>query len=276
MSPVVELADRIASHRPELRAYCHRMLGSPFEADDAVQETLLRAWRGSARFEGRAPLRAWLYQIATNVCVDAANSRSRRPTPTDDWCERDAECAPPDPAEVALAREDLRLALIAVIRTLPPRQRAVLLLRDVLCWRAAEAAELLGTTVTAVNSSLQRARATLATLAFADPDCGYVIGDGRHEPLVARYLDAFDADDPERLTSLILAGLSEDGLSEDGLSEDGGGRRPVDQYSAIRARRSRQRPSNSSVRARVAQCIGCSLPPWQEWPIANAYSQDAM
>jgi RNA polymerase sigma-70 factor (ECF subfamily) len=264
VSAVLELADSIASHRPELRAYCHRMLGSPFEADDAVQETLLRAWRGSARFEGRAPLRAWLYQIATNVCVDAANSRSRRPVPTDDWCEHDPECAQPDPAELALAREDLRLSLIAVIHTLPPRQRAVLLLRDVLCWRAAEVAELLGTTVTAVNSALQRARTTLA---FADPDCGYTIGDGWNKQLVARYLEAFDADDPEELTSLILAELSEDGCR---------GRDLVDQYSAIRARKSRQRPSNSSVRARVAQCTGCSLPPWQELPIANAYSQEAM
>jgi RNA polymerase sigma-70 factor, ECF subfamily len=264
MTPVLELANRIVSHRPELRAYCHRMLGSPVEADDAVQETLLRAWRGSARFEGRAPLRAWLYQIATNVCVDAASSRSRRPVPTDDWREPEAECAQLDPAEVALAREDLRLALIAVIHTLPPRQRAVLLLRDVLCWRAAEVAELLGTSVPAVNSALQRARATLA---FADPDCHPMIGDRRNEQLTARYLEAFDSDDPERLTSLILAELTADGDWCRGLG---------DQYSAIRARRSRQRPSNSSVRARVAQCTGCSLPPWHEWPIAKAYSQEAM
>jgi RNA polymerase sigma-70 factor (ECF subfamily) len=198
---VLDLADRIASHRPELKAYCHRMLGSPFDADDAVQETLLRAWRGSAGFEGRAPLRSWLYQIATNVCVDAAGGRSRRPVPTDDWVKADVAAADADPAERALSREDLRVALIASVVKLPPRQRAVLLLRDVLCWRAAEVAELLGTSVVAVNSALQRARAALgcADPGSPAPPTAY------HRQLVERYLDAFDTDDVDALTALMVA-----------------------------------------------------------------------
>jgi RNA polymerase sigma-70 factor (ECF subfamily) len=213
VSAALDMADRISSHRSELKAYCHRMLGSPFEADDAVQETLLRAWRGASAFEGRAALRTWLYRIATNVCVDAAHSRSRRPTPIDAWGEADTACDEADPADLAMARENVRLALVVAVRALPPRQRAVLLLREVLCWRAAEVAELLETSVAAVNSALHRAHARLAaadldpahaTLATADLDPAPAIGAERGSELVARYLAAFDADDVDALTELSV------------------------------------------------------------------------
>src|SRR5919201_225157 len=171
-------------HRAELIGYCYRMLGSPFEAEDAVQETLLRAWRGYDRFEGRAAVRSWLYRIATNVCLDMLSGRERRARPMDlgparepvesnlnalpevTWIEpvpdsRVAEDG--DPAEVAAARDTLRLAFVAALQHLPPRQRAVLILCEVLRWKAREVAELLGTSVASVNSSLQRARATLET-----------------------------------------------------------------------------------------------------------------
>jgi RNA polymerase sigma-70 factor (ECF subfamily) len=175
--PQIEHA--IESHRPELNAYCRRMLGSPFDAEDAVQETLLRAWRGADGFEGRASLRSWLYRIAGNVCVDAAKRRSRQPIPTDE-CDEPFDLQPePGPEELALRREDLRMAVTAINR-LPSRQRSVLVLRDVLSWPAAEAAERLDTSVAAVNSALQRAHATLSS---TDPErivatCG---GTGRRQ-----------------------------------------------------------------------------------------------
>jgi RNA polymerase sigma-70 factor (ECF subfamily) len=154
-----QFANGIESHRSELKAYCRRMLGSSFDAEDAVQETLLRAWRAADTFQGRAALRSWLYRIATNVCIDAARRRSRDPIPAEECA---CETLAPDPAEIALAHEDLRLALAVAAHRLPPRQRAVLFLRDGLGWRAADVAELLDMTVTAVNSALQRAHATLA------------------------------------------------------------------------------------------------------------------
>ncbi len=170
-------------HRRELTAHCYRMLGSPFEAEDAVQETLLRAWRSLERFEGRSSLRSWLYTIATNVCLDMLDSKQRRARPMDlgearspdgpigeilpeaTWIEplpdslvrSDGE----DPAAVAESRESIRLAFVAALQHLPPRQRAALILCEVLQWKAAEVAELLDTSTAAVNSSLQRARATL-------------------------------------------------------------------------------------------------------------------
>jgi RNA polymerase sigma-70 factor, ECF subfamily len=126
MTVTLELVDRMESHRVELKAYCGRMLGSTSDAEDAVQETLLRAWRGAERFEGRAALRTWLYRIATNVCFDTAKARSRRAIPVEQASELTPDEGEPDPAELALTRENARLALIAAVATLPERQRAVL------------------------------------------------------------------------------------------------------------------------------------------------------
>src|SRR6266536_5845056 len=171
--------------RPELLAYCYRMLGSVQDAEDQVQETLIRAWRSYGEFEGRASLRTWLYRIATNACLRALENRSRRPLPSGISGPRDDPAATPDgpasevawlqpipdamfvpetadPAATVASRQSMRLALVAALQYLPPRQRAVLLLRDVLRWRAAEVAEMLDTTTVAVNSTLQRARAQLA------------------------------------------------------------------------------------------------------------------
>ena len=190
--PASELEGRLEGHRSELTAYCYRMLASPFEAEDAVQETFIRAWRSYDRFEGRAALRSWLYRIATNVCLDmlerpraprdadgprpVAGARGRQPEhparddvdPADPGRSRRAEG---DPAEVAVARETIRLAFVAALQHLPPRQRAVLILCEVLRWKAAEVAELLETSVASVNSALQRARATLeaSKVSAADP-----------------------------------------------------------------------------------------------------------
>src|SRR5215213_7423126 len=168
------LEDRLEQHRKELTAYCYRMLASPFEAEDAVQETFIRAWRGYERFEGRAALRSWLYRIATNVCLDMLNGKERRARPMDlgpagepivenlrvpgevTWLQ-----PTPDPADEAVGRETIRLALVAALQHLPPRQRACLVLCEVLRWQASEVAELLETSVASVNSALQRARATL-------------------------------------------------------------------------------------------------------------------
>ena len=187
-------------HRAELTAYCRRMLGSSFDAEDAVQETLLRAWRASGRFEGRASLRSWLYRIARNVCLDALGHTARRPVPVEDvpppadpWGE------PDDPSERALAREGLRLAIVAAIDNLPPRQRAVLLLRDVLSWRALEVAELLGTTPVGVNSALQRAHAALESIDLEDVSDAT---DDQGRELVGRYLAAFADDDVDELVAL--------------------------------------------------------------------------
>jgi RNA polymerase sigma-70 factor (ECF subfamily) len=213
---------QLEQHRKELTAYCYRMLGSPFEAEDAVQETLVRAWRGLDRFEGRAALRSWLYRIATNVCLDMLSGRERRARPMDlgpsrepvesnlnalpevTWIEPipDSALAPEsDPAEVAVAHETIRLAFVAALQHLPPRQRAVLILCEVLRWKAAEVAELLETTVTSVNSALQRARATLeATDVGTEPTPDL---DETDRELLARYVQAFEAYDIDALTSLI-------------------------------------------------------------------------
>lgn len=188
-------------HRAELTAYCQRMLGSPFDAEDAVQETFLRAWRASGRFEGRASLRTWLYRIATNVCLDALGRSARLPVPVEDVPELVVEpCREPDPSERVLARETARHALLAAIGLLPPRQRAVLLLRDVLSWRATEVAVLLGTTSTAVNSALQRAHAALEAMG---PECMVQARAAAQPELVDRYLAAFADDDIDTLVALV-------------------------------------------------------------------------
>jgi RNA polymerase sigma-70 factor (ECF subfamily) len=219
-----ELEVLLERHRLELTAYCYRMLGSPSEAEDAVQEAFLRAWRGFDRFEGRAALRSWLYRIATNVCLDMLSSRERRARPMDLGPARTADTplADPlpeatwilpvpdgrilpedgDPAEVAESRESIRLAFIAALQHLPPKQRAVLILREVLRWKAAEVAELLGTSVASVNSALQRARATLEATNMDAGDISEPM-DEEQRALLARYVDAFERYDLDSLTSLL-------------------------------------------------------------------------
>ncbi|PZH09236.1 RNA polymerase subunit sigma-70 [Streptomyces sp. NTH33] len=221
-----DLAEQLEKHRVELTGYCYRMLGSSFEAEDAVQDTLVRAWRSHDRFEGRSSLRSWLYRIATNVCLDmltAGNKRARpmdltestplaraalSPRPDHTWLEPmpDARMLPvvEDPAEAAVAKESVRLAFMAALQQLPPKQRAVLILREVLAWRASEVAELLGTSVASVNSALQRARATLAErrdrgadAAVSDPL------DEEQQRLLERYVKAFEGYDMTALTALL-------------------------------------------------------------------------
>src|SRR5947207_4219165 len=203
----------LEQHRRELTAYCYRMLGSPFEAEDAVQDTLLRAWRSADRVEGRSAVRSWLYRIATNVCLDQLKSRERRARPMDlgpagepvveNLSERSEvtwiEPVPADPADVVMSRETIRLAFVAALQHLPPRQRAVLILCEVLKWQASEVAELLETSVASVNSALQRARATLET---RDLSTGEELEQAAEE-LLHRYVKAFERYDMEALTSLI-------------------------------------------------------------------------
>ena len=212
----------IELHRRELNAYCYRMLGSGFEAEDAVQETIVRAWRAADSFEGRSSLRSWLYRIATNVCLDMLRSQQRRARPMDlgpatgpdpahladvrseaTWLlpVPDAQVLDPDrdPAELAETKETIRLAFVAALHHLPPRQRAVLILREVLRWQASEVAELLDTSVASVNSALQRARATLAV---SDLSSRPVVDDDQRA-LLARYVDAFERYDVAGLVSLL-------------------------------------------------------------------------
>jgi RNA polymerase sigma-70 factor (ECF subfamily) len=209
-------------HRRELTGYCYRMLGSGFEADDAVQETMLRAWRAADRFEGRSSVRSWLYRIATNVCLDMLRSRQRRARPM----ELGPSCPPEesslkamlpenrwvspiadsrvmadddDPAEIAAERESIRLAFVTALQHLPARQRAALILSEVLRWQATEVAELLDTTVAAVNSALQRARATLSSVR-EEP---LQPMDAAQRDLLARYVDAFERYDVSAIVSLL-------------------------------------------------------------------------
>ena len=214
-------AEDLETYRRELTGYCYRMLGSAFEADDAVQETMVRAWRGLDAFEGRSALRSWLYRIATNVSLDMLRSRERRARPMDmgpagtadsfhgetlpehAWLQPmpDARVLPEDgdPAELAATRDSIRLAFVAALQHLPARQRAVLILREVLCWQAAEVAELLDTTVASVNSALQRARATLSTL---DVEAAPAVTADQRD-LLARYVDAFERYDVESLVAIL-------------------------------------------------------------------------
>jgi RNA polymerase sigma-70 factor (ECF subfamily) len=213
--------------RRELLAHCYRMLGSVHDAEDLVQETFLRAWRSYDEFEGRASLRTWLYRIATNACLTALESRGRRALPsglagpnTDaaapiapalpevTWLQPipdalvDPESA--DPASIVASRQDLRLAMVAALQYLPARQRSVLILRDVLGWRAAEIAELLGTTSAAVNSMLQRARAQLDQVAPAMDEVAE-LADADQRELLDRYAAAFENADITALTELLRA-----------------------------------------------------------------------
>jgi RNA polymerase sigma-70 factor (ECF subfamily) len=210
----------LESHRRELTAYCYRMLGSPFEAEDAVQDTFLRAWRALDRFEGRAALRSWLYRIATNVCYDMLGGRERRATPMDlspagepivenlrertevTWLE-----PLPTPDVAAESHETIRLAFVAALQHLPPKQRAALILCEVLHFKAAEAAELLETSVASVNSALQRARATLETVDAAGAAVADLSADDR--ALLDRFVDAFQRYDVSLLTDLIAEDASQ-------------------------------------------------------------------
>ncbi len=218
------LDQQLEQHRVELTAYCYRMLASSFEAEDAVQETLVRAWRNIDRFEGRAALRTWLYRIATNVCLDMLTGRERRARPMDlgpaqsfdrppgptlpeiAWIQPipDSHVLAPDadPAELAVSRETIRLAFVAALQHLPPRQRAVLILREVLRWKATEVAELLETSVASVNSALQRARATLEAADVNATDPAPPL-DETQRALLVRYVDAFQRYDMKALTSLL-------------------------------------------------------------------------
>jgi RNA polymerase sigma-70 factor (ECF subfamily) len=216
--------DRLEQHRVELTGYCYRMLGSTFEAEDAVQETMVRAWRSIDRFEGRAALRSWLYRIATNVCLDMLNGRNRRARPMDlgpagsaeefhagtlpeaAWLEPipDSRVLPEDgdPAELAASRETLRLAFVNALQHLPARQRAVLILREVLRWQATEVAELLDTSVASVNSALQRARAQLGDSELS-PDRPVAPLDDAQRELLDRYVKAFEQYDMDALIPLL-------------------------------------------------------------------------
>src|SRR5689334_66571 len=183
-------------YRVALTRRCTRMLGSPAEAEDAVQETLLRAWRHHARFEGRSRLDSWLHRIATNVCVDMLNARSKRAEPVDPVSLQSAplgRTADTDPGEQALTDEAFRLALVVAIERLPARQRAVLTLREVFGWRASEVAELLGITVPAVNSLLQRARASLEPGRPHARGPSLVRPADSREKLLASFLAAFES-----------------------------------------------------------------------------------
>jgi RNA polymerase sigma-70 factor (ECF subfamily) len=215
--------DQLEEYRRELTGYCYRMLGSGSEADDAVQETMLRAWRAADGFEGRSSVRSWLYRIATNICVDMLRSRQRRALPIDlgpasppveallgeqrpddIWISpiADERVLPEhgDPADIAVARDTIRLAFVTALQHLPARQRATLILCEVLRMPAAEAAATLGTSVPAVNSSLQRARATLSALP-SEQRPGPL--DADQAGMLDRYVDAFQRYDMELMVTLL-------------------------------------------------------------------------
>jgi len=223
VAPAEVSPDALEQYRRELTGYCYRMLGSGFEADDAVQETMLRAWKAAEGFEGRSSVRSWLYRIATNICLDMLRSRQRRALPMDlgpssppvealfgdlhpdeVWISpiADTRVVPEhgDPAEIAVARETIRLAFVTALQHLPAKQRATLIMCEVLRMPAAEAASTLGTSVAAVNSALQRARATLAALPESQRP---VAVEADQADLLARYVDAFERFDMDSLLSLL-------------------------------------------------------------------------
>jgi RNA polymerase sigma-70 factor (ECF subfamily) len=214
----------LEQYRAQLTGYCYRMLGSAFEAEDAVQETMIRAWRNLDQFEGRAAMKSWLYRIATNVCLTMLDGRKRRATPMDiggpgsaiapelgtlpeaTWLEPMPDgrvlAEETDPVEQAIQRDTLRLAFVAALQHLPAKQRAVLILREVLRWKASEVAELLETSVASVNSALQRARSTIAA-SNATPDGPAAPMDQADRKLLARYVDAFEHFDIDALVALL-------------------------------------------------------------------------
>ncbi len=221
-SPAFDV-EALEQYRHELTRYAYRMLASAAEADDAVQETFVRAWRAADTFEGRSSVRSWLYRITTNICLDMLRGRRRRARPMElgpasppeerflgamepehAWVTpiADDRVLPPDgdPSEIAAERETIRLAFVTALQHLPARQRAVLILREVLRWRASEVAELLATSVPAVNSALQRARVTLAS---ADLEAHVEPIHSDHGELLARYVDAFERYDIEALVTLL-------------------------------------------------------------------------
>jgi RNA polymerase sigma-70 factor, ECF subfamily len=220
----VFLADA-QQYRRELLAHCYRMTGSLHDAEDLVQETFLRAWKAYDRFEGKSSVRTWLHRIATNTCLTALEGRARRPLPTglgapssdpgDEIAERtevpwleplpDAGEDPGDPSVIVGSRESVRLAFVAALQHLSPRQRAVLVLRDVLQWKAAEVADAIGTTTAAVNSLLQRARAQLDAVGPSQDDKIAAPADPEAKDLLDRYIAAFEAYDIDKLVELFTA-----------------------------------------------------------------------
>ena len=216
-APPLDLQD-LEPFRRELTGYCYRMLGSAFEAEDAVQEAMVRAWKAADSFEGRSSLKSWVYRIATNVCLDMLRSRQRKARPMDLGPASTVETAQlrvldddrwltpipdasVDPAEIAESRDTIRLAFVAALQHLPPKQRAVLILCEVLRWQATEVAELLDTTVASVNSALQRARATLAARDVSQTDARNLDPDA--EALLTKFVDAFERYDMKALAALL-------------------------------------------------------------------------
>jgi RNA polymerase sigma-70 factor (ECF subfamily) len=209
----------LETYRRELTGYCYRMLGSGFDAEDAVQETMVRAWKSADRLQERAALKSWLYRIATNVCYDMLQGSQKRARPMDMGPASTAESALDgglpeaawiqpvpdanlDPAELTASKETLRLAFVAALQHLPARQRVVLILREVLRWQATEVAELLDTSVASVNSALQRARATMDELEL-DASGPAKVDDGDQQELLSQYVDAFERYDVAQLVTLL-------------------------------------------------------------------------
>ena len=220
MAATMTLEQEMEAHRSALTGYCYRMIGSGSEAEDAVQETMVRAWRAADKLQARGALKAWLFKIANNVCLDMLQSAQRRAQPMDLGPSQDAGAAlgaplvesawvrpipdgALDPAEVAAERETLRLAFVAALQHLPPRQRAVLILREVLRWQATEVAELLETSVASVNSALQRARATIEQLELDAGAAPAAVDDAEQRELLAGYVEAFERYDIASLVKLL-------------------------------------------------------------------------
>jgi RNA polymerase sigma-70 factor, ECF subfamily len=225
MAATMTLEQEMEAHRSALTGYCYRMIGSGSEAEDAVQETMVRAWRAADKLQARGALKAWLFKIANHVCLDMLQSAQRRAQPMDlgpaqdagsplgvplvesAWVRPVADSAvlspDADPADVAAERETLRLAFVAALQHLPPRQRAVLILREVLRWQASEVAELLETSVASVNSALQRARATIEELSLDVGSAPAAVDDAEQQELLAGYVEAFERYDIASLVKLL-------------------------------------------------------------------------